>query len=92
MQKGSMKQQSIIVYPTGQGPDVTSHWFYNHTIQLLFDKESWTYFRVEKDGSLVPLDGVTHTCHILDKSAPLMIWAVRKAMAKLKKRLDGRGV
>jgi hypothetical protein len=83
--------ESIIVYPDGDHPSATSHWFYNNTIELKFDKSSWSYFRVMPDGSLVKLNGVTNVVHIIDKSAPLMGWAVRKALERVKKLLTDGG-
>jgi hypothetical protein len=81
---------SLIVYPEGKGP-ANSHWFYNNTVELRFDKPSWSYHRVMPDGSLKKMAGVTGTCHIIDKSEVLMRWAVKKSMEKLKRLLTERG-
>ena len=87
-----MTQQSIMVYPEGHNPSASSHFYYGGTVELRFDKESWTYYRVEKDGRLTRQEGVTSVLHkAIDKSAPLMAWAVKTAMAKLKKILIERG-
>lgn len=82
---------SFIVYPSGQDPKAQVYKFYNGEEELRFDKDSWTYSRVMPDGSLVPQDGVTHVCHIIDKSHALMPWAVKKALAKCKSILLKRG-
>lgn len=83
-------QQSIMVYPDGKGA-TASHWFYNNTVELRFDKASWSYHRVMPDGSLQKQNGVTNVCHIIDKSTVLMPWAVKKAMSKLVQLLKDRG-
>lgn len=62
------------------------YWFYNHTVQLMFKKDTWTYYLVESDGSLSAQSGVTSTTHrACDKSEPLMAWAKKRAMEKLKR-------
>lgn len=43
------------------------------------------------DGSLVLQNGVTHVCHIIDKSKALMPWAVKMALEKMKRLLAARG-
>ena len=80
-----MTHKPIMVYAAGKNPAARSHWYYNRTVELRFDQKAWIYYRVMPNGDLLPQDGVTKVCHIIDKSAPLMVWAVRKAMAKLKK-------
>lgn len=65
--------------------------FYDGTEELRFDLSIWTYFRVMPDGSLEPQDGVTGTCHIIDKSQVLSAWAVKKAMEKLRRLLKDGG-
>jgi hypothetical protein len=82
---------SFIVYPSGQNPLAQVYKFYGGTEELRFDQDSWTYTWVQPDGSLIVLDGVTHVCHILDKSHALMPWAVKKALAKCKRLLKERG-
>ena len=78
----------MIIYAAGHNPATTSeHWFYNHTERLIFDKRTWTYYRVMADGSRQPLDGVTKVVHIIDRSEALVPWAVKKAMEKLKRLL-----
>src|ERR1017187_10066145 len=74
----------MIIYAPGTEPNMPEYFFYNGTVCLRFDKSCWTYFRIMPDGSLVAQNGVTGIVKIIDKSAPLMAWAVRKAMEKLK--------
>lgn len=68
--------------------------FYDGTERLWFSKSNWLYLRETPDG-LQPLSGVTHTCHIIDRSQALMPWAVRKALGRVRelmlehKRRDG---
>jgi len=57
--------------------------FYNGTETLRFSEEKWLYLR-ETPAGLQPLEGVTKTCHIIDRSMALVPWAVRKAMEKLR--------
>lgn len=63
-----------------------SYWFYDHTIELRFDRKTWQYFRADKvddNGDLEKVDGVTHSCHIIDKSNALIPWACKKMAQKL---------
>jgi hypothetical protein len=82
---------AIMVYPEGEKPGLPEHKFYNGEVTLRFDRDKWTYFKVEADGSLIPQNGVTSVVKIIDKSEPLMRWAVRVAMERLKKLLKERG-
>lgn len=77
----------IIIYAAGSEPNLPEYSFYNNTVRLRFDQSCWTYFRIMPDGSLVAQSGVTGVVKIIDKSAPLMAWAVRMAMEKLKRLL-----
>jgi hypothetical protein len=65
-----------ILFP-GYGPEV----------RLRFSPSQWLYVLEHLDGILEPLNGVTSTVHIIDKSAPLMAWAVKRAMMKLRATL-----
>lgn len=56
--------------------------FYNDTITLRFSERDHIYYRVDPEG-LVPLDGVTNTCGIIDKSLYLIPWGVKMAAEKL---------
>jgi hypothetical protein len=59
------------------------HLFYNGTEKLYFAKQNWLWLRDTPEG-LQPLNGVTGTCHIIDKSEPLMRWAVKKCLEKIR--------
>jgi hypothetical protein len=63
-------------------PDLSEAiYFYNGTEKLRFSKQNWLYLW-EKPTGLVPLKGVTSTCHIIDRSAALMPWAVKMALQR----------
>jgi hypothetical protein len=57
--------------------------FYRGSERLWFSEKDWTYYR-ETPSGLVALDGVTNTLKIVDKSAALVPWAVRKALERTK--------
>lgn len=59
-----------------------SYLFYNNTVQLRFDIKKHIYYLVTQDG-LVTVDGVTNSCHIIDKSDALIAWAVKMMAQKL---------
>lgn len=60
--------------------------FYGGAERLWFSPSKWLWLR-EVDKVLTPLNGVTGTVKNLGSSEPLLKWAVRKAMEKLKKLL-----
>lgn len=60
---------------TFSGP-TRSYFFYDGTIELLYEHRTHTYYLVTPDG-LKRLDGVTDTCHIIDKSDALIPWACK---------------
>lgn len=61
-----------------------SHFFYNGTVELRFDKENWVYYLVDPElGNLTSQNGVTSVIKIIDKSYALVPWAVKKAYEKL---------
>lgn len=62
-----------------------SHWFYNREIELRFDPIRHVYSLVTPQG-LEEQDGVSNTCHIVDKSAALIPWACKMMAQKI---LDG---
>lgn len=71
-----------------------AHYFYNGEVQLRFDQKKWKYFLVKDNGTFEAQNGVTSVCHIIDKSEPLMGWAVKKTLEKLRRliverKLDG---
>lgn len=82
---------AIMVYPEGCDPSDPSYWFYDHTVELKFNKAKWAYYLVLPDGGRELQAGVTHTCHVIDKSAPLMAWAVKKALEKARRLFIERG-
>ena len=57
--------------------------FYNGEITIRFNKEDHEYFRVADLGNLIPLNGVTNTVGIIDKSFMLTPWAAKMAIQKL---------
>jgi hypothetical protein len=59
------------------------HLFYNGTEKLYFAKQNWLWLRDTPEG-LQPLHGVTGTLKIVDKSDPLIRWACRKCIERIK--------
>ena len=59
-----------------------SYWFYEHTSELVFDKENHLYLLVTENG-LKPIPSVTQITHALDKSEILIPWACRVMSDKL---------
>ncbi len=57
--------------------------FYNGTVTLRFNVEEHRYYRVGELGNLIPVNGVTQTCGIIDKSHMLTPWAAKVCIAKL---------
>src|SRR5215831_9961273 len=60
--------------------------FYGGTQRVWFSEEEWTYYS-ETPAGLVPLEGVTNTVRVVDKSNFLLPWGVRKALARTKELL-----
>ena len=60
-----------------------SYWFYDHTVELRFNIEEHKYYRVGELGNLIPVNGVTNTVSIKDKSFMLTPWAAKVAIQKL---------
>ena len=65
-------------YPDLSGP--LRH--YNNTVTLRFSPSRWLYLLEGEDGSLTPIDGVTGTLKIVDKSAALINWSTRLFLEK----------
>src|ERR1700679_1630367 len=65
------------------GRKTVSYWFYDHTVEVRFDKEAHIYYLVREDGSLEALDSVSQICHIIDKSKALVPWACKMMLQKL---------
>ncbi len=57
--------------------------FYNNEVTIRFNVDEHRYYRVAGLGNLVPLNGVTNTCGIIDKSFMLTPWAAKVAIQKL---------
>jgi hypothetical protein len=57
--------------------------FYDGTITLRFNVEEHKYYRVGELGNLIPVNGVTNTVSIKDKSFMLTPWAAKVAIQKL---------
>jgi hypothetical protein len=57
--------------------------FYDGEITLRFNVDEHRYYRVEALGNLTPLNGVTNTVGIIDKSHMLTPWAAKMAIQKL---------
>jgi hypothetical protein len=70
-----------------QYPDLGPvQFFYNQSERLRFSPKLWLWVRENEDGSLRELQGVTGVIKATsDKSQPLMRWAVRRAMEKLRR-------
>ena len=60
-----------------------SYWFYDHTIELRFNTEEHRYYRVGELGNLIPVNGVTTVCGIVDKSHMLVPWASKMCAQKM---------
>ncbi len=60
-----------------------SYWFYDHTVELRFNIEEHRYYRVGELGNLIPVNGVTTVCGVIDKSHMLVPWAAKMAIQKL---------
>jgi hypothetical protein len=64
-------------------PDLSGPLFhYNNSVILRFSPKSWLYLIEEKDGSLSPIEGVTSTLKIVDKSAALVGWSTKLFLLK----------
>jgi hypothetical protein len=65
--------------------------FYSGTESLRFSPKLWLWVRENEDGTLSELQGVTGVIKATsDKSQPLMRWAVRRAMEKLRRLMIER--
>jgi hypothetical protein len=57
--------------------------FYNDEVVLRYDKKNHVYLLLQEDGTLTPVDGVTDTVHIIDKSDSLVPWSAKMMAQKL---------
>ena len=60
-----------------------STWFYDHTVEIKFDKVEHKYFRVGDLGELVLLFNVSTVSKIIDRSPALIPWAAKVTVEKL---------
>ena len=85
----------VRIYKSGYDPKSPSYKFYVGTPKettLVFSEPEWRYYKVMPDGGREPQDGVTTVLHAtIDRSGPLMAWAVKRAMIRLKNMLIERG-
>jgi hypothetical protein len=67
---------------------------YNGRVLTAFSPSKWKHFLVDKDtGALEPLDGVTTVLkRAIDKSQPLMRWAVKLALARTRAMILATGI
>jgi hypothetical protein len=77
--KGASLEQFIQDF----GGVTESYWFYDKAIELRFSTEDHIYYRVGELGNLLPVNGVTQTCGIIDKSFALVPWAAKMVVEKL---------
>lgn len=61
------------LYPDLSGP----LYHYDNSVVLRFSPSKWLYLWEKEDGTLTPIDGVTNTLKIVDKSAALIGWSTR---------------
>jgi hypothetical protein len=78
----------VIIHAPGTSPNLPEYLFdYDPPVKLVFDQSVWTYYRVMPDGSLEPQNGCTGVLKIIDRSEPLMRWAVKTALVRTRKLL-----
>ena len=64
-------------------PDLSKPLYhYGGSVVLRFSPEKWLYLMEGADGTLTPIDGVTNTLKIVDKSAALIGWSTRLFLEK----------
>jgi hypothetical protein len=59
-----------------------AYYFYNGEVELHYDPKQHLYL-LAKDGDLIPQEGVTNVCHIIDKSEALIPWATKQMAGML---------
>lgn len=77
----------IMLFSEGRSPNLPEYKFYGESCVLRFDESCWTYFLVTPTG-LEPQFGVTSVLKIIDKSEPLINWALKRAFEKFKRLYD----
>jgi hypothetical protein len=61
-----------------------SYWFYNHTVELRFDKEAWVYYLIDPVlGNMEAQNGVTGITKIINISDRLVPWSAKVMGAKI---------
>jgi len=67
---------------------------YGGKVHTCFSPSKWKHFLVDKDtGALEPLDGVTNVLkRAVDKSQPLMRWAVKLALSRVRSLILATGI
>ena len=81
----------MIIYAPSHSPNNPTYLFYGETEKLTFVPEEWRYYRHMPNGTLVPQDGVTNITKLITPAKPLMVWAVKQALAKTKLLLKEGG-
>ena len=76
-----------LIYNNGRNPALPRYYFPHYggsdtNVCLAFDEPNWAYFRID-DGSWKKQYGVTGTVKIIDHSAVLMRWAVKRCFLRL---------
>ena len=80
----------IEIYASGTDPSCPVYSFYHDTVRLKFVESEWRYYLICPNGVLEPQDGVTSVVKLATPAKPLMVWAVRVALARVKQLLmDG---
>jgi len=76
----------IVIYASGTSPNLPEYTFYGGAERLVFEKDTWTWYRCNEDGTRTKLYGVTGVLKIIAKEA-LIPWAVKMALARCKQLL-----
>jgi hypothetical protein len=78
----------ITIWGPGMDPKLPRTVFYqnDHPESLVFDKESWNWYKCEDDGSRTKLFGVTGILKVIHKPA-LLPWGIKVALERMRKLL-----
>jgi hypothetical protein len=79
----SRKSGGLEAFIQRHGHVTEEYRFYNGEITLRFNIDEHVYYRVGELGNLIPVNGVTNTVGIIDKSHMLTPWAAKMAIQKL---------
>lgn len=80
-------QQGVESFIQKFGGVTESYSFYNGEVELRYDPKDHVYLLVNPNGLEVQ-DGVTHICHIIDKSLVLIPWACKMMAQKMTAELE----